>query len=67
MRQIRPIGRYVLVPRPAVGRQNGHARVRRFSLARVAVSPRGATGEDRHERLERVAGFGKAPPGSPQP
>jgi hypothetical protein len=49
-------GRYVLVPqleRPAA--EPGVPRIRRFSLARVAVSPRSALGVDRHERLERVA------------
>ena len=47
-------GRYVLVPRaggPAEALRQG---VRRFSLARIAVSPRSALGQDRHERLERV-------------
>jgi hypothetical protein len=29
--------------------------IRRFHLARVAVSPRSAVGEDRHERMEAVA------------
>jgi hypothetical protein len=29
--------------------------VRRYSLARLGVSPRSALGEDRHERMERVA------------
>jgi hypothetical protein len=29
--------------------------VRRFALARLAVSPRSALGVDRHERLEEVA------------
>jgi hypothetical protein len=29
--------------------------VRRFHLARIAVSPRSATGADRHERMEEVA------------
>jgi hypothetical protein len=32
----------------------GAAAVRRYALARVAVSPRSALGVDRHERLERV-------------
>jgi hypothetical protein len=60
--------RYVLVPRtpeaePA--RNNAGARpIRRYSLARVAVSPRSALGEDRHERLERVAGRDQDPGGS---
>ena len=44
-----PIRRYVLVP----GR--GDTSVRRFSLARVALSPRSALGVDRLERLEQVA------------
>jgi hypothetical protein len=44
--------RYVLVPQ--VPRASDRA-LRRFSLARLAVSPRSATGVDRHERLERVA------------
>jgi hypothetical protein len=49
--------RVVLVPRtereaPSVP---GIARLRRFGLARVSVSPRSALGIDRHERLERVA------------
>ena len=54
-------GRYVLVPRGGRGsaEASGPAdasglRMRRFSLARVAVSPRSALGQDRHERLERV-------------
>jgi len=29
--------------------------MRRYSLARLGVSTRSALGEDRHERLERVA------------
>jgi hypothetical protein len=46
----------VLVPRAAPAATNGHGGpVRRFSLARVAVTPRSALGVDRHERLERVA------------
>jgi hypothetical protein len=50
MAQARSQTRYVLVPRAG-----NDARVRRFSLARIAVSPRSALGVDRHERLERVA------------
>jgi len=46
------VNRYALVPRVAGG---GGGRVRRYSLARVAVTPRSALGDDRHERLERVA------------
>ena len=54
----RPTGRYVLVPRtngdaPAPG--PGNTRVRRYSLARVAVARRSALGVDRHERLEQIA------------
>ena len=33
----------------------GAGKVRRYALARVAVSPRSALGVDRHERLERIA------------
>jgi hypothetical protein len=48
-------GRYLLVPRTSGGRaETPGPRMRRFSLARVAVSPRSALGHDRHERLERV-------------
>jgi len=42
--------RYTLVPR-----SQADPRVRRYSLARLAPSPRSALGEDRHQRLERVA------------
>lgn len=54
----RPNGRYVLVPRangaaPATG--PGTTRVRRYSLARVAVARRSALGVDLHERLEQIA------------
>ncbi|MEX1142914.1 MAG: hypothetical protein WD993_00660 [Thermoleophilaceae bacterium] len=53
MRDPDRIKRYALVPRaPAKGGPDG---VRRFSLARVAPSPRSALGIDRHERLERIA------------
>jgi len=54
--------RYALVPLPDDERPvPGAARIRRFGLARVGVSPRSATGMDRHERLERAADP-KAPP-----
>jgi hypothetical protein len=33
----------------------GAGKVRRYALARVAVSPRSALGVNRHERLERIA------------
>jgi hypothetical protein len=47
------IKRYTLVPRsPVNGKPDG---VRRFSLARVGVTPRSALGVDRHERLEQIA------------
>ncbi|MGI8944643.1 MAG: hypothetical protein ACR2GL_00195 [Thermoleophilaceae bacterium] len=49
------VNRYLLVPRsPAGGLPTGPVR-RRYSLARLGVSPRSALGEDRHERLERAA------------
>ena len=49
------VNRYLLVPRsPMNGTPPGPVR-RRYSLARVGVSPRSALGEDRHERLERAA------------
>jgi hypothetical protein len=44
--------RYVLIPKESPGSTPG---VRRYSLGRVGVSPRSATGVDRHERLEQVA------------
>ena len=50
-----PIRRYALVPEPPEQRDGSSKAVRRFHLARVAVSPRSAMGEDRHERMERVA------------
>lgn len=54
-----PRNRYVLVPRPA-GRSTPDApRVKRYSLGRIAPSPRSALGEDRHERLERAARSGR--------
>jgi hypothetical protein len=49
------VKRYALVPDPS-GQLDGHHKpVRRFHLARIAVSPRSATGQDRHERMEDVA------------
>jgi hypothetical protein len=48
-----PIRRYVLVP--GNGRPGDVSTVRRFSLARVAISPQSALGVDRFERLEQVA------------
>jgi hypothetical protein len=49
------VRRYALMPDPPEPR-DGHRRpVRRFHLARIAVSPRSAIGQDRHERMEDVA------------
>ena len=56
VRASRQVNRYVLVPRSP---SEGGPPLRRFSLARVAVSPRSALGEDRHERLERAAREGR--------
>jgi hypothetical protein len=47
--------RYLLVPRLSRPSEAPERPIRRYSLARVAPSPRSALGEDRHERLERVA------------
>jgi hypothetical protein len=50
-----PVRRYALVSDPPE-RGNGLPKpVKRFHLARIAVSPRSALGEDRHERMEDVA------------
>ena len=49
-----PITRYALVPRAADTAASA-VPGRRYSLARLGVSPRSALGEDRHERMERVA------------
>ena len=53
------VNRYMLVPRAERVRPANGGHVRRFSLARVGVSPRSALGEDRHERLERAAAPGR--------
>jgi hypothetical protein len=58
-----PVTRYTLVPRAAETAASA-ARVRRYSLARLGVSPRSALGEDRHERMERVASAAR--PGRPR-
>jgi hypothetical protein len=50
-----PIRRYALVPDPPEQRDGAGKPIRRFHLARVAVSPRSALGEDRHERMEAIA------------
>ena len=52
--------RYLLVPdadaaEPPAEGEPPRPRVRRYSLARVAVSPRSALGEDWHRRLEEAA------------
>ncbi|MDP8943988.1 MAG: hypothetical protein M3N16_07700 [Actinomycetota bacterium] len=53
--------RYVLVPSDGVpdpepsGGKPPRPRVRRYGLARVAVSPRSALGADWHRRLEDAA------------
>jgi hypothetical protein len=53
--------RYVLVPRSGqAGPAPGAPRIKRYSLARVAPSPRSALGQDRHERLERAASVRRA-------
>ena len=49
------IRRYTLVPGPPEQRDGAAKPIRRFHLARVAVSPRSELGEDRHERMEAVA------------
>jgi hypothetical protein len=43
------------VPEPPEPRDGLPKPVRRFHLARIAVSPRSALGADRHERMEDVA------------
>ena len=57
------VRRYVLVPNPAPEHDGSVAQVRRFQLARVAVSPRSALGADRHERMEDVASREAGPSG----
>jgi hypothetical protein len=50
-----PVRRYALVPGRPEQRDGLPKPLRRFHLARVAVSPRSALGEDRHARMEDVA------------
>jgi hypothetical protein len=50
-----PLRRYALVPDPPERRDGLPKPVRRFHLARIAVSPHSALGADRHERMEDVA------------
>lgn len=46
----------MLVPQTDAARPTDGG-VRRYSLARLGMPARSALGEDRHERLERVAGM----------
>jgi hypothetical protein len=63
MREPSAIKSYKLVPSQANGSEPGHAApgVRRYRLARVGVNRRSALGQDRHERMERIAGLGEGP------
>jgi hypothetical protein len=66
MREPSAIRSYKLVPSQANGSEPGHApRVRRYGLARVGVNRRSALGQDRHERMERIAGLGEDSPPRP--
>jgi hypothetical protein len=49
------VRRYALVPDLPEPRDGLPKPLRRFHLARIAVSPRSALGADRHERMEDVA------------
>lgn len=53
-----PIRRYALLPESdeGGGERGMTPGIRRYHLARVAVTPRSDTGVDRHARMERVAG-----------
>jgi hypothetical protein len=55
------IRRYVLVPQTEAAAP-GDPAVRRYRLARFGAAPRGALGDDRHERLERAAGMRESRP-----
>jgi hypothetical protein len=67
MRQPGSPNRYVLVPRTTDATADGPGAnsiprpIKRYSLARIGVSPRSALGEDRHQRLERAAGHDNRP------
>ena len=63
MREPSAIRSYKLVPSQANGSEPGPGvpGVRRYRLARVGVNRRSALGQDRHERLEQVAGLGEPP------
>jgi hypothetical protein len=67
MREPSAIRSYKLVPSQATGSEPGPGvpGVRRYRLARVGVNWRSALGQDRHERLERIAGIGAEPPRRP--
>ena len=57
--------RYTLLPLEEEAHPDvGASKLRRYRLARVAVSPRSALGVDRHERLEQVAGGRRSSPRS---
>ena len=63
---MRPAGKirsYKLVPQSNGSAPAATPGVRRYGLARVGVSRRSALGEDRHERMERIAGMGEVPSG----
>jgi hypothetical protein len=55
VRDLDRIKRYTLVPRSTLNGSGTPEGVKRYSLARVGVSPRSALGVDRHERLEQIA------------
>ena len=56
-----PIRRYALMPESEEGggERGMTPALRRYHLARVAVTPRSDTGIDRHARMERVASQGR--------
>jgi hypothetical protein len=61
MREPSAIRSYKLVPSQVNGSEPGPGvpGVRRYRLARVGVNRRSALGQDRHERMERIAGMGE--------
>ncbi len=66
MREPSAIKSYKLVPSQVNGSEPAPAPgVRRYRLARVGANRRSALGQDRHERMERVAGLGVDPPPRP--
>jgi hypothetical protein len=50
------VRRYALVPDPPEQSDGLPKPVRRYHLARIAVSPHSALGANRHGRMEEVAG-----------